>query len=95
MKFWFWLLWSIDALATLVVLYFFFVGLSDGSISSFNAGLWTVILVGVAGVVGGSVALRAAGQHLLAVILLLVLAIPATLFGAFILLVVIAKPRWN
>src|SRR5215217_3048043 len=34
----FWLLWGFDALIAAVVLYFFFAGLADGSVSSFNAG---------------------------------------------------------
>jgi hypothetical protein len=33
------LLWGFDALIALVVLCFFFVGLADGSVSSFNRGL--------------------------------------------------------
>ncbi len=44
----FWILWGIDAVVTLVALYFFFIGLSDGSVSSFNGGLWMGMLLGLA-----------------------------------------------
>jgi hypothetical protein len=95
MKFWFWVLWSIDALVAAVALYFFVVGLADGSVSSFTAGLWAIILLGIAGIIGGSILLRSAGQRVLSIILLLVLAIPAAIFGLFILLIVISKPNWH
>jgi hypothetical protein len=36
----FWMLWGWDALIASVFVYFFLVGLADGSVSSFNAGLW-------------------------------------------------------
>jgi hypothetical protein len=52
------ILWAIDALITLIVVYFFFVGLADGSVSSFNIGLWSVILLGLACVMVGTIALR-------------------------------------
>ncbi len=32
----FWILWGIDAIVALIAVYFFIVGLSDGSVSSFN-----------------------------------------------------------
>lgn len=38
------ILFSIDAVIALVLLYFFFVGLGDGSVSSFNILLWLGIL---------------------------------------------------
>ena len=50
----FWILWGIDAVLSLVVLYFFFVGLADGSVSSFNMGLWLMILIGIGAIMLGS-----------------------------------------
>lgn len=88
-------LFGIDALTAAVVLYFFFIGLADGSVSSFNMGLWTAILAGLAAVLGGGYALRAAGWTRLANLVLLVLAVPALLYALFILLVVTTNPRWN
>jgi hypothetical protein len=39
------LLWAIDALVAAILAYFFFVGIADGSVSSFNIGLWLLIAV--------------------------------------------------
>jgi hypothetical protein len=89
------ILFGIDALAAAVVVGFFFIGLADGSVSSFNMGLWVAILAGVAAILGGGYALHATGRTRLANLLLLVLAIPAVLYGLFILLVVVTNPRWN
>ena len=35
---------AIDAAAALVALYFFFIGLGDGSVSSFNIAIWLALL---------------------------------------------------
>jgi hypothetical protein len=89
------ILLGIDVLAALVIVYFFFVGLADGSVSSFNGGLWFAILAGVAAIIGGGWSLNAKSQRGAANVLLAVLAVPAVLFGAFMLLILIANPRWN
>ncbi len=89
------ILFGIDALAAAVIVYFFFVGLADGSVSSFNAGLWFAILAALAAILGGGWIANANGKRGAAIALLLVLAIPAVLYGLFILLIVIAQPRWN
>jgi hypothetical protein len=91
----FWILWGIDAVVAVIVLYFFVVGLADGSVSSFNFGLWALILLGLATIMGGSVWLKAAGRPGIATLLLLVLALPGLLFGLFVLAILIANPRWN
>lgn len=41
-------LWCVDALAAMIVLFFFFAGLADGTVSSVNMGLWFFILVALA-----------------------------------------------
>ena len=89
------ILFGIDAAAALVILYFFFVGLADGSVSSFNGGLWTVILAGVAAIIGGGVAFNANGRRGAAIAVLMVLAVPGVLFGLFVLAMVVLQPRWN
>jgi hypothetical protein len=91
----FWIPWAIDAVIALIALYFFFIGLADGSVSSFNIGLWLLVLLGLAIVVGGGLWLRSAGRSGLAMVLLLILAVPGVLVGLFFVVLLIAAPRWN
>jgi hypothetical protein len=91
----FWFLWGLDALIALVVLYFFFTGLFDGSVSSFNMGLWLIILLGLTVIMGGSLFLFSAGRSGLATIVLLILAIPGFLYALFLLILLITDARWN
>ena len=86
---------GIDLLVALVVVVFFFIGLADGSVSSFNASLWFGILATIAAVIGGGWMLDANGKRGAAIAVLLVLAIPGVLYALFILLVVTLQPRWN
>ncbi len=88
-------LFVVDALALLVALIFFVIGLGDGSVSSFNMGLWLALLGGMAAILAGSVGLNSGGQRGLAVALLAILAVPALLAVLFLLLVLILQPRWN
>jgi hypothetical protein len=94
-KFWFWFLWSIDAVIAAVALYFFFSLSAGGNVGSFNILPWLIILAALAAVIGGSVWLRSAGQHALAIILLLLLAIPGALYALFLLLILILKPDFR
>ena len=91
----FWLLWGFDALIVLVVLYFFFVGLADGSVSSFNMGLWLTILLVLAGVMLCSLLLRSAGRSGIAKAVLLILAVPGLLFVLYFFVLLISAPQWN
>ena len=91
----FWIFWGIDAVVALVVLYFFFIGLADGSVSSFNAGIWSALVLALGGVIGGSLALRSAGRARAALGVTLILALPGLLIGLFFLIILIAQPRWN
>jgi hypothetical protein len=91
----FWILWGWDAIVSLVILYFFVAGLADGSVSSFNMGLWIVIVLVLLAVMLGSLALRAWGRVGLAVALLLVLALPGLLFTLFFCVLIVSHPRWN
>jgi hypothetical protein len=94
-KFWFWFLWSIDAVIAAVALYFFFSLAGHGRIGSFNILPWLVILAILAAVMGGSIWLRSVGQRALAIVLVLLLAIPGTLYALFILLLVILHPNFR
>ena len=91
----FWISWAIGVLVSTACVYFFAVGLMDGSVSSFNGGPWFVMLVTCAGVTGGSYVLKTGGRPGLALLLSLVLSVPGVLFGLFMLLILITNPRWN
>jgi hypothetical protein len=89
------ILLGIDLLVALVVVYFFVIGLVDGSVSSFNMSLWLGLLAVVAAVVGGDWMLNANGKRGASIAVLLILAVPGVLYALFILLILIAQPRWN
>jgi hypothetical protein len=81
----FWLPWGVDVIVALVFIYFFVVGIGDGSVDSFNIVLWLVILCASAAVVGGSLALRASGHPVLAIALVTIVAVPSLLIGLLFL----------
>lgn len=89
------ILLGIDALAALAIVYFFIAGLADGSVSDFNIHLWVAIVCAISGIVVGGVILRKASYLKLANIVLAILAVPAFLYGIFILAVVLSDTRWN
>jgi hypothetical protein len=91
----FWILFGIDAIVAAIVLFFFFAGLGDGSVDSFNILLWLVILGILAAILGGGWLLKSNGHPRLASVVLLILAIPGLLYALFILSVIILQPRWN
>ena len=91
----FWILWGFDALIALVVLYFFFIGLADGSVSSNNLGLWTLLLIALAAIMFGSIWLQNHQYIASAKGLLCVLAVPGLLAGLFMVIILITNPRWN
>lgn len=90
-----WILWIMDALAALIVLYFFFIGLADGTVSSRNAGLWLVILLALACVLCGSYYFFIHGHLRIAYIILSLIAIPALLMLLFALFMIFGNVRWN
>ena len=89
------LLWAFDFLVAAVVSVFFVWGLVDGTVSSFNIVLWLGLLALVGGVVVGGRALQRAGHSAVALLLLLVLAIPGLGFTLFLVMALILQPRWN
>lgn len=91
----FWILWGIDAIATIVAVVFLFVGIADGSVSPENGGIWTLL-------VGSPLALALMGSLLkysrhsvLVSIVLLVPALPAVLYGVFLLIMLFSDTPWR
>jgi len=91
----FWIPLAIDAVIAAIVAFFLIWGLADGSVSTFNIGLWMLILGGIAVVVAGSLWLRSIGRAGLGAALALVLAIPGVFAGLFFLILIVGHPRWN
>ena len=91
----FWISFSIDALIGAIAIIFFFIGLIDGSVSSFNIEIWIIIFVVLAAIIFGSLGMKSLGYPLLATILLLVLAVPGLLSGLFLFLLIVTDASWN
>ena len=91
----FWIPWAIDAVIAAIAVFFFLWGLADGSVSSFNIGLWTLLLGGLAALVAGSLWLKSTGKRGIAIGLLWIVAAPGVLVGAFFLILIVGNPRWN
>lgn len=89
------ILLGINVITAAVMGYFFVIGLNDGSVSSFNTRLWLVTLLGIAAILGTGAWFRAKGRHSAANVVLMILAVPAFLFAAFMLAIIILQPRWN
>ena len=91
----FWIAWAIDAVTGAIILFFFFWGLADGSVSSFNILIWIAILAALAVLLAGSLLLKTIGHPVLGMILLLLLAVPAVLCAFFLLAFIISGSQWN
>lgn len=91
----FWIFWGTDVIVAVIAFVFFVIGLNDGSVSGKNIALWLGIFVVLVGVLFGGWALRSNGYETWAVILLGIIAVPALLYGLFLLLTIILKPDWR
>lgn len=92
---WFWIIWGFDALIALIAIYFFLIGLSDGTVSARNMKMWLGLLLGLAVILGGSICLRSHGHTGMALSLLGILAIPGFLYALFMLVNLLSNERWN
>jgi hypothetical protein len=88
-------LFTTSLLAAGVALFFFGWGLLDGTVSSFNGLLWMGLLAGVLGVPAAGYFLHRSGHPRIAIVVLLITALPAFGFLFFILAIMILQPRWN
>lgn len=89
------IMWGVDAVTSLIILYFFFVGLGDNTVSGRNIGIWLILLGIIVVVMLGSIWLRTHQYNISANLLLLVIFIPALLFLAYMLIAITYKGRWN
>jgi uncharacterized oligopeptide transporter (OPT) family protein len=91
----FWILWVFVAIMSLIPVYFFFVGLKDGSVTVRNITIWLLILALIAGILYGSCWLKDNDKLGMAKGLLLFGAVPGALVMLYLLIAIIGKPRWN
>jgi hypothetical protein len=89
------IIFGIDAVVASIALYFFAIGLGDGSVSSFNMLLWMEILGSVTAVLVGGLLLKSRGHPRWANAVLMILALPAFGYALFFLVLIISHPRWN
>jgi len=86
----------VGALATAAVAgAFFVIGVADGSVSSFNLGIWLVLLGGLGVALWAGWTLRARGRTGAAIAVLAIVAAPGLVYALFALLLVVLHPRWN
>lgn len=88
------ILYAIDALAALVLAYFFVDGLRYALSSSYVI-LWIPLLAMPIAIFVAAPALRKRGQNAAAITLLAILAIPPVCFVLFFGLLIALNPRWN
>jgi hypothetical protein len=89
------ILFGIDAVVASVALYFFAIGLGDGSVSSFNIVLWWEMLGSIAAILVGGLLFKSRGHPRWANAVLMILALPAVGYALFFLVLIISHPRWN
>lgn len=78
-----------------ILLYFFLIGIADGSVSAFNIALWLGLLASTGLIVGGGVVLKKKGWPRAATALLAVMAVPGIAAGLFVLVLIVSQPKWN
>ena len=91
----FWTVYAIDVLIAVIAFYFFLTGISTATAGSKFYQAWAGLFCFLVIVLAGSLLLNYVGQFGLAKVLA---SIPAALgvgYGLFVLLMIIAKPRWN
>jgi len=91
----FWILWIFNALMSLIPIYFFFIGLADGSVDSDNMGIWMILLAVVALIMGGTYWLKTQNQIKAAKVVLIIAAIPSVLAIIFMSVAIFGDVRWN
>ncbi len=88
------ILFAFDALVILVLVYFFVDGLKYSGLGESLAIMGPIIAVPIAIMVAAQL-LRARGKTGLALVLLIVVAVPPAIFAAFMGLLLASNPNWQ
>ena len=91
----FWILWIFNALMSLIPVYFFFIGLQDGTVDGSNMGLWLGILAVVCLLLGGTYWLKNKGQVVAAKVLLWLSTVPCLMVILYFVIAITSNARWN
>jgi len=91
----FWILWIFNALMSLIPVYFFFIGLQDGTVDGSNMGLWLGILAVVGLLLGGTHWLKNKGQVVAAKVLLWLSTVPCLMVILYFVIAITSNARWN
>jgi hypothetical protein len=86
---------TVACIVAAAVVIFFVIGMADGWVSSFNAGIWLVALVVVGVVLLAGIRLARSGHHVAAIFVLAILAVPGILYVLFLILLVASGASWN
>jgi len=82
-------------MAVIVISWFFIAGLADGSVTRRNIKLWLFLLLAAASILWISMLLKKHGHDKLAMLTVLILAVPAIMYSLFVLLMATNNGRWN
>lgn len=86
---------AVALIVTAVAVGFFFIGVGDGSVSSFNLGLWVMLLAVCGATLWAGLVLRAKGKTVPAIVVLGITAGPGLVGALFLLLLIFSGVRWN
>ena len=89
------IVYGFDVIIAIVILYFFFTGIADGTVSQFNALLWLVISAVLAFVLFGSLWFNSHNYIVFSFATLLIIAIPALLFLLYFLIAIFGCGSWT
>ncbi len=91
----FWICWSLVLGATLVAFYYFFIGLTDGSVSQFNMGIWMVQVLGLPALLLGTYWLKSQDRLKTALALLSIPSLMVAAYLIFLVAVLFGNNKWN
>jgi hypothetical protein len=89
------ILWIVTVIVSLIVLYFFIEGLTDGSITERNMMLWMGLLAVCAVASLGAPWLRHHQNPVLGLVVTAVVAVPSLIFALVMLITILSGSKWN
>jgi hypothetical protein len=91
----FYIILAIDALVPIIAIFYFFVGISDGTVSSRNILMWILLLAALVLLWLACLYLYKAGWIKLAWTIAILLGLPAIIGLLYILMIMFGNVRWN